>query len=78
MAVRRIGRVAADLLAAWASCRATRAVNDSERDPSVHSPIGDAKCVEHGEKDGRVNYVDGANIAGFKKVADVMLTYGVV
>lgn len=37
-----------------------------------------ARCVEHGEIDGRVNYVDGANIAGFQKVADAVLAYGVV
>ena len=37
------------------------------------------KCVEYGTKaDGFVNYVDGANIAGFVKVADAMLAYGVV
>lgn len=37
------------------------------------------RCVEHGQSDGRtVNYVDGANIAGFQKVADAMLAYGVV
>ncbi len=36
-------------------------------------------CVEYGtEKDGFVNYVDGANIAGFVKVADAMLAQGVV
>jgi len=36
-------------------------------------------CVEHGtEDDGYVNYVKGANIAGFIKVADAMLAYGVV
>ncbi|TWT98475.1 NADP-specific glutamate dehydrogenase [Stieleria varia] len=40
---------------------------------SIHS-----RCVEHGEHNGRVNYVTGANIAGFKKVADAMLAYGVV
>ena len=38
-----------------------------------------AACVEHGkEKDGFVNYVNGANIAGFIKVADAMLDQGVV
>lgn len=37
-----------------------------------------ARCVEFGEADGRVNYIDGANLAGFKKVADAMLAYGVV
>lgn len=39
-----------------------------------------AKCVEHGggEDAEYVNYVKGANIAGFEKVADAMLAYGVV
>jgi len=38
------------------------------------------RCVEFGaqSKKERVNYVDGANIAGFQKVADAMLAYGVV
>lgn len=37
------------------------------------------QCVEYGtEKDGHVNYVKGANVAGFKKVADAMLAYGIV
>lgn len=36
------------------------------------------RCVEHGTTDGKVNYADGANIAGFKKVADAMLSYGIV
>ncbi|MEM7262556.1 MAG: glutamate dehydrogenase, partial [Planctomycetota bacterium] len=36
------------------------------------------KCLEHGESGDYVNYVDGANIAGFKKVADAILAYGVV
>jgi glutamate dehydrogenase (NADP+) len=36
-------------------------------------------CVEYGtQKGGYVDYVKGANIAGFKKVADAMLAYGVV
>jgi len=35
-------------------------------------------CVKYGEeKDGFVNYVDGANIAGFVKVADAMIAQGV-
>ena len=38
-----------------------------------------ANCVRYGEgKDGFVNYVDGANVAGFVKVADAMLAQGVV
>jgi len=37
------------------------------------------KCVVHGQADnGFVNYVRGANLAGFIKVADAMLSYGVV
>ncbi len=36
-------------------------------------------CVEYGEeKAGFVNYVNGANIGGFVKVADAMLSYGAV
>ncbi len=35
-------------------------------------------CVSYGEENGRVNYVKGANIAGFVKVADAMLAQGVV
>ena len=37
------------------------------------------RCVSHGKKDGdTIDYVDGANIAGFVKVADAMVAYGVV
>ena len=37
-----------------------------------------AQCVEYGTQgDGYVNYMQGANIAGFIKVADAMLAYGV-
>ena len=36
-------------------------------------------CVAHGkQKNGYVNYVKGANIAGFVKVADAMLAQGVI
>jgi glutamate dehydrogenase (NADP+) len=38
-----------------------------------------AQCVTHGDQsNGYVNYVQGANIAGFIKVADAMLAYGIV
>ncbi len=41
---------------------------------SIHSA-----CVQHGRRpDGSVSYIDGANIAGFVKVADAMLAQGVV
>lgn len=37
------------------------------------------RCVEHGQQGGGYcDYVKGANIAGFKKVADAMLAFGVV
>ncbi len=37
------------------------------------------RCVEYGrESDGHINYLKGANIAGFTKVANAMLAYGVV
>ncbi len=36
-------------------------------------------CVQYGTReDGSVDYVGGANIAGFVKVADAMLDQGVV
>lgn len=35
-------------------------------------------CVENGTENGFTNYVNGANIAGFKKVADAMLAQGIV
>ena len=41
---------------------------------NIHS-----RCVEFGtEPDGYINYVKGANIAGFMKVADAMLAQGIV
>ena len=36
-------------------------------------------CVRHGQRpDGSINYVEGANIAGFVKLADAMLAQGVL
>jgi glutamate dehydrogenase (NADP+) len=35
-------------------------------------------CREYGQRDDYIDYVKGANIAGFKKVADAMLAFGVV
>jgi len=49
-------------------------VNSKLRDimKNIHS-----QCVQHGSnKNGHVNYVDGANIAGFVKVADAMVEQG--
>ena len=38
------------------------------------------KCVTHGPElsSGNVDYVTGANIAGFIKIADAMVAYGAV
>ncbi len=55
--------------------------NNEEVDTKLHIIMKDihAACVQHGtEKDGYVNYVKGANIAGFVKVADSMLDLGVL
>ena len=36
-----------------------------------------AACLQHERRaDGSVSYVDGANVAGFVKVADAMLAQG--
>ncbi|NOZ73771.1 MAG: NADP-specific glutamate dehydrogenase [FCB group bacterium] len=51
-----------------------------EVDQKLHSimkSIHEA-CVKNGSQDGYVNYVKGANIAGFIKVADAMLDQGVI
>jgi len=36
------------------------------------------QCARHGQHEGFINYVDGANIAGFRKVAEAMLDQGLV
>ena len=35
-------------------------------------------CLKYGQEDGYINYVKGANIAGFMKVAHAMLDQGVI
>ena len=40
---------------------------------SIHS-----QCVKYGKTDDKINYVKGANIAGFIKVADSMIDQGAV
>lgn len=52
-----------------------------EVDARLHQIMKDihAACMKHGmEEDGYVNYVKGANIAGFLKVANAMLDQGVL
>ena len=53
----------------------------SEVDLRLHEIMKDihGNCVRFGEKsDGSVNYVEGANVAGFVKIADAMLAQGVL
>ncbi len=49
-----------------------------ELDRRLHEIMHDIheKCVEYGEEDGRVNYRKGANIAGFIRVADALVSCG--
>jgi glutamate dehydrogenase (NADP+) len=51
-----------------------------EVDDRLHTIMKDihSTCVEHGTEGDFINYVNGANIAGFIKVADTMLDQGVV
>ncbi|MEM0933022.1 MAG: glutamate dehydrogenase, partial [Bacteroidota bacterium] len=49
-----------------------------ERLKAIMGDIHDA-CIDYGmEEGGYCNYVKGANIAGFVKVADAMLAQGVI
>ena len=52
-----------------------------EVDAKLHQIMKDihATCVKYGkEDDNYVNYVNGANVGGFVKVADAMLAQGLV
>lgn len=51
-----------------------------EVDQRLHLIMGDIHqtCKIYGEKGDRINYLQGANIGGFVKVADAMLAQGVV
>ena len=52
-----------------------------EVDSKLHTIMKDihSQCLEYGtDENGKVDYVRGANIAGFVKVADAMLDQGVV
>lgn len=57
-----------------------RTWTDGEVDAMLHDiMIGiHHACERHGRQDGRTNYLVGANVAGFIKVADAMLAQGVV
>ncbi len=51
-----------------------------EVDTKLQSIMGEIhqSCLDYGKEESFVNYVKGANIAGFVKVADAMLAQGVV
>jgi glutamate dehydrogenase (NADP+) len=55
----------------WTSDEVDRRLREIMK--AIHS-----QCVRFGEDDGYINYVNGANIAGFRKVAEAMLEQGVV
>ena len=52
-------------------------VTNRSDNPIIMSDIHN-KCVEWGKEGDYVDYVKGANLAGFIKVADAMLAYGIV
>lgn len=55
--------------------------SNEEVDARLHQIMGDIhrQCLQYGkQEDGYINYVKGANIAGFMKVAQAMLAQGVV
>lgn len=54
--------------------------NAAEVDNRLHEIMNNIhrQCVTHGQENGYVNYVKGANIAGFMKVARAMMAQGIV
>jgi glutamate dehydrogenase (NADP+) len=54
--------------------------SNEEVDRRLHQIMSDIheQCVAHGRNGKYINYVKGANIAGFMKVADAMMAQGVV
>lgn len=53
---------------------------NEEVDARLHQIMSDIheQCLQYGREDGYINYVKGANIAGFLKVANAMLQQGIV
>ncbi|MDX1667910.1 MAG: glutamate dehydrogenase, partial [Limnobacter sp.] len=52
-----------------------------ELNQRLRAIMGDihSKCAKYGEtSDGHIDYLKGANVAGFVKVADAMMAYGVI
>jgi glutamate dehydrogenase (NADP+) len=55
----------------WTSNEVDKRLSDIMK--AIHN-----QCIRFGGQDGWINYVDGANIAGFRKVAEAMLDQGLV
>ena len=53
---------------------------NEEVDARLHQIMSDIheQCLKYGREDGYINYVKGANIAGFLKVANAMLQQGII
>ena len=53
---------------------------NEEVDARLHQIMSDIheQCLQYGREDGYINYVKGANIAGFLKVANAMLQQGII
>lgn len=51
-----------------------------EVDAKLHQIMSSihAACLEYGQEDGYINYMKGANIAGFMKVAKSMVEQGII
>ena len=54
--------------------------SEAEVDAKLHQIMTDIHeaCVKFGTKDGKIDYVKGANVAGFMKVATAMLEQGII
>ena len=52
----------------------------AEVDEKLHRIMSNihAQCVKYGQENGYINYVKGANVAGFMKVANAMMAQGIV
>jgi len=54
---------------AWREAELEKLLKETMKD--IHD-----RCVGHGQRDDKIDYLAGANIAGFVKVADGMLSFG--
>jgi glutamate dehydrogenase (NADP+) len=54
--------------------------SSKEVDERLHQIMSNihGQCVKYGKEAGYINYVKGANVAGFMKVANAMMAQGIV